>query len=497
MAKKKTKPPIMRPTHSPYTSRPVALRFGLDSVSYWIPEAFLHSLNDIHCPEFDDDTIHLTEVDAKIGHVITHYLYTGAYQTLADDDAASDTLGTKNEVRKSILSFLAAKKLGLVALQRLEKAEIVRWCEKMDLIESTQAISEDYLSRLENDAVWLQDLVLHKVDAALKDSDDIFSTTDFFMGIESATLAKLLAQRIVNVYHGRVLELRAAIPAPRGESLVETEASVDTIDGAQPAPSEWHAPKSSPPAVVEEIVEVVPEASLDTWGSHGWGLGKKKKKSKKQLQAVLETAPAHTEEMEPVTVCLPEQGLEIPPLEVLPVEELPVEELPVEELPVEEPAVEELSAEVWPVEEPPVEVWPVEEPPVEAPSVEEPLIVEPPATQSPQTKETSDSWGFGWAGMSATSTKKKKKKKRGVEEAPPPAPPAPPESDTIVGSDLIESELKPVVTDSNAVDATRAPDEQFIDSCAYRQTHLSHGGWKNCEPCKLYIQTIAVQSLKA
>ena len=81
--------------------------------------------------------IHLVDVDASIGHVLIHFLHTGVYQTLNDQDVegAEYTHKTlvRNEFQTAVLALEAAKKYSVPGLQELAQVEVERRGGEMGL----------------------------------------------------------------------------------------------------------------------------------------------------------------------------------------------------------------------------------------------------------------------------------------------------------------------------------------------------------------------------
>jgi hypothetical protein len=462
------------------------LRIGPHHQPYFVPEILLQSLRDLPFSESAERTIDLPDVDAETGHVIVHFLYTSQYQTLPDIEEESGPSYSRAGFKKAISAFIAAKNYKLTALQELARNEVHKCGENIGVAQAAHGIGKDTLSALQEDALWLQDLIMQKAEQAFANNDDIFSSNSFFSGIKSHKLAKLLGQHVAKLYHSRVEELSRGSSELKPSTPNQEVEKIDASSSMAPA-NEVYADMQAahlPPEV---------ETSADDWG---FGLSKKQRKQKAARIAEegwgtswstwpqAEPEPA----METVTEPAVETVLieDAPPIIPDPVEE--TAEFTIDRADAEDPwgildgakkkkkkkkksqvtasgeeapgiEPETLStAENRSVTDPvfsrhssmnnahgestetPAEVVndPVLEP---AAAIEDsPVIVEP-----PPTNEQHDQWGI-WGASLGSSKKKKKKKDKAVQievSPPPPLSPSPPpaDSDPVANEDFIEPEL--------------------------------------------------------
>lgn len=203
-------------SQSQYTSPPVTLRIGPGLKPFWVPEVLLQSLSKLPRSVQDNNSIHLTDVDVDIGHVIVHFLHTGQYRTLdgwhSDNTTEQRTSAqAKQGFKKALRAFAAAKKYELAALQDLAKVEIVHCSDEMSISHAVHAIGKDTFGDFMDDAGWLQDVVLAKIDVAFAQDDAVFSTPSFFSNVKSLKMAKLIGQRVAELYSRRVSELNLII----------------------------------------------------------------------------------------------------------------------------------------------------------------------------------------------------------------------------------------------------------------------------------------------
>ncbi|KAF3034764.1 hypothetical protein E8E11_004986 [Didymella keratinophila] len=400
---------------SRYTSPPVTLRVGSDLESYYVPEVLLQALNDLSRSEATEPTIDLPDVDVDTGHIIVHFLHTGQYQTLRNNEEETTPDYSKADFKKAIAAFIAAKKYGLTALQEVAKEQISECAESISVIQIAHGVGKDTLAALQEDAGWLQDLVLRKIEQTFKENDEIFSSASFFSGIKSLQLAKLCGQQVANLYcfqsrdvDKEVSELEKC-EAKQGD-LLRNWSGTEQADESAPTAQSDQAPvtgQASPP------LPSVDEVPHDDWASFGFT----KKKRKKARIAL-------------------------------------------EEVPLKEPE---------PVAEP--EPEPVLEPVMEAPSVEHiPVIAPHPVEEVVETTADNADVADPWASfdMSVSKKKKKKGKKIAVEEAPPP--------ELYIPSQALEaSESSPANVDSTSLNTWQdvpsvAPTEVIADVVLERAT---------------------------
>lgn len=127
--------------YSPYTSYPVALRIGPEHRTYYVPQDLLQNLGSVASYRSFERDLHLPDVDESTGHVLVHYLYTGAYQTL-DDMKMSLVEEANIEFKRAVLVYRAASKYSVLGLQQLAKHEIERFGAEMNIFEVVEAIKD-------------------------------------------------------------------------------------------------------------------------------------------------------------------------------------------------------------------------------------------------------------------------------------------------------------------------------------------------------------------
>lgn len=521
---------------SPYTSLPSTLRFGPDRQSYYVPKPLLQSLENIPNDDSWDRETSLPDVDADSGHVIVHFLHTGTYQTLVEEgEDVTTSLSASQEFIKAALVCVAAKKYRLTDLEGLARKEMEQCGKDVSITELVQLISEDTFVVLCSDSPWLQDFVTDKVKVAIKNGDDVFLTTGFFASIASSSLARFLAQEVVNIYHKENLELRSKAATPNGHTFTTT--------GSHGAKEPLEA-ESSPPfeerVILDSPSEPLPEGTVGDHTLYDSGFGSPTSKRKTELNEIIESLPELVSEpvlgvesvselkSEPVIYSTPQSVPEAeqsmvpeqePEIEVTVFEHLYEESIAIPEVvqaePVYDPFVglsksqrkrlekkmkeehrlaEEENARVAKAMEEavhdfdsPVAPLPsASSAPEPGPEPEPECVFDNPsfAKSTPVVAENQslDDWGGSFG-----SSKKKKKKKKGAVCFDDTLA----EQGAAMGSDPIEEVL--------LVNYTAIPDRTIevavahnADECPWRVEHLSErDGWRACVPCELYVRNIA------
>ncbi|KAF9695335.1 hypothetical protein EKO04_006320 [Ascochyta lentis] len=234
---KSAKTALARPRTSPYTSRPSKVYFGVDCQQYYVPDVLLQKLDRLPSRGFGEIDIVFRDVEVDTGHVLIHFLHTGTYQTLKDTDDREVEIDEKkvaiSEFRKAVRAYEAATKYGLSGLQQLAQAEMLRQGIDMNFDDTVKAISDISISDPSKDNPWLQEYVSHKVRATFEQNMVAFSEPNFFDGISSPTLTKLLAKSIVSLYSEKFSDLQKEKSAKGKSSPSESGAGSISPDLTQ------------------------------------------------------------------------------------------------------------------------------------------------------------------------------------------------------------------------------------------------------------------------
>lgn len=126
-------------------------------------DALLQKLENLppHSPWVSE--VALRDLDADIGHILIHFLHTGAYQTLDKMDDESGEVDETNvairEFQRAVRASEAAIRYGLPDLQELAQEEMKRWGADMNLRVTALAISGDSFAKSLDENIWLQNYV--------------------------------------------------------------------------------------------------------------------------------------------------------------------------------------------------------------------------------------------------------------------------------------------------------------------------------------------------
>ncbi|KAH7558353.1 hypothetical protein BM1_05625 [Bipolaris maydis] len=214
-----------------YTSPFVTLHFGPTHQKYYLPEVLLQKLGNIPSRDHWTGEIHLVDVDASIGHVLIHFLHTGVYQTLNDEDVEGADYPHKtlarNEFQTALLALEAAKKYSVHGLQEVAQVELERRGREIGLHDAVHAIREESIAGASDENAWLRDFLSKKVRWTFEHDRSILSAPELFENIESPTLMQLLAQIIIGLYSEEVDKLCKGKTATEKMSTLEKKEEDD------------------------------------------------------------------------------------------------------------------------------------------------------------------------------------------------------------------------------------------------------------------------------
>jgi len=190
---------------SPYTSPPTAIYFGEERRVYYVPQDLLRSLERIVSPSSSFSLrgkISLPDVDANTGHVLVHYLYTGTYQTLCNKNISPGE-ETNIEFKQAILAYVVATDHQLHGLKQLAKRKVKQLGTEMSIYDIVNNVKEDF-SKLSDEAAWFKDYLFEKVKAMFEQDYTTFVRSSLFDCIENASLTKILANFIIELYNDKI-----------------------------------------------------------------------------------------------------------------------------------------------------------------------------------------------------------------------------------------------------------------------------------------------------
>jgi len=149
-------------------------------------------------------SVYLPDIDTSTGHVLVHYLYTGAYQTL--DREETSLVKVHAEFKKAFVGYKAAKTYEISGLQQLAMDEIEQYGKAMTIFNVIEAIDENF-STLTSDTDWFLEYLIGKFSRAFQEDFTIFATSGFFDSISNADLYKFVVKCAVELYSNKISRL--------------------------------------------------------------------------------------------------------------------------------------------------------------------------------------------------------------------------------------------------------------------------------------------------
>lgn len=217
------------------------------------------------------------DIDGDIGHTVTHFLYTGGYETLQThpDVPVQDI---SREFQRAIQVYYATRKYEIHGLGELAKAYIEKLGDVLSISTILQAVRKVH-SRLPKDETWLHDYLHSKLQGAFGADENTFSSDEFYSSLgDDSAFHQAVMKMVVSIYASVVSSLRA--PATESSS-VEPVPELHIEPCALPAPEESglemiaEGPPAEPvdadevpvEACVEEACDLPRATPLDDWGS--------------------------------------------------------------------------------------------------------------------------------------------------------------------------------------------------------------------------------------
>ena len=267
--------------HSPYKSPVVTLCIGPEGAEYHIPQDLLQN-PDWVASSYSGMTVKLPDVEESTGHVLVHYLHTGAYQTLNDvETSAAKEINI--EFKRAISVYTAAHSYGLHGLQQLAKGKVEQLGAEMSITEVIETIDNDF-SKLPSDAAWFHDFLHQKAKATFEENRTTFRDNDFFDHITDIALARILVKYVVGLYEDKVsCMLPKPAPEPEPEPEPEPVAEESPVSMVTPEPIAKEPPVS--------MVTPVESPDDNGWGLSSWTSSKKKNNVKIAFEDPLPSNP--------------------------------------------------------------------------------------------------------------------------------------------------------------------------------------------------------------
>ena len=169
---------------SPYTARTVTLCIGPSRAKYFVSQAMVDQYPGLKTKLQERDNpnapLMLREVDEDIGHTLTHYLYTGQYQTLSLG-SVPDEDRLETEFKRSVLAYCAARLCGIDKLEELTKEKIEELSRELTIF-NLQTVAEEVHSKLPEEGDWFSVRMNKWIKTQLAD-DDTLLTNDHLVGV--------------------------------------------------------------------------------------------------------------------------------------------------------------------------------------------------------------------------------------------------------------------------------------------------------------------------
>ncbi|KAJ4345196.1 uncharacterized protein N0V89_011325 [Didymosphaeria variabile] len=193
---------------SPYASSPVTINVGPVPVTYYVPWHLLKSTNWSTIPPGGE--ISLPTISADTGHILVHYLYTGAYQTLKSkigDIAQQPQLALK----QALLVYRVSVTHTLDRLEQLARQQIEEHSASMDLKTMLDIIRSELPKKTEP-SDWLQAYLKDKTQKAFEKDHTVFADDAFCASLCKKSklndyvvrhVVKLLSEKLTQALAGK------------------------------------------------------------------------------------------------------------------------------------------------------------------------------------------------------------------------------------------------------------------------------------------------------
>jgi hypothetical protein len=139
-------------------------------------------------------------VEAKIGHIIVHFLYTGVYQTLS-----SGSESWSLQLRRALRVYIAADTYALPGLQQLAKREIIRNAENLDIPGVFEAVRADF-EKLSAKG-WFHEYLQERIAATFEEDFTVFKSENILNSLDSTALHKFAIENVLALSHSKILQM--------------------------------------------------------------------------------------------------------------------------------------------------------------------------------------------------------------------------------------------------------------------------------------------------
>lgn len=247
---------------SPYQARVCKLTFGSSATEYSVHEAVITPYSQIFETQSEvigfgwnsiPTTHHFNDIDAKLGHTIVHYFFTGTYEII--ETREEDHLSTASlELQRAIEVSNVAGKYGLSKLQDLAAAQFKKHLESFAICDVLDAVA-NVPSLSPNHTTWLSTAIFKKLQQEYSKHDSFFTSERFkaYFG-RNASLDLALLQCTVDILSNKITDLKSREAGLASESMpVEESTCVE-----ESTPAEEPMTPDEPTGTCDEDVVVVP-----------------------------------------------------------------------------------------------------------------------------------------------------------------------------------------------------------------------------------------------
>jgi hypothetical protein len=157
-SKKGTKHSVAHSHNKPkmpiYTAELISLKLENDHMLR-VHRRTLERFSRLASSETQFHEINLEHLSLEVGHIITHFLYTGNYDDILRDKEQASSV---SDMKTALRVYVAARDLELEALEALAKEEIQSLGRELPLVTVTEIVETTY-ARPDQDDTWFPDFI--------------------------------------------------------------------------------------------------------------------------------------------------------------------------------------------------------------------------------------------------------------------------------------------------------------------------------------------------
>ncbi|KAK1826442.1 hypothetical protein QBC39DRAFT_21200 [Podospora conica] len=205
-----------RPIASPYGSSPCQVPFASPLT---VPKDILLKSPKLHAA-FENQLPELPEIPDDVGHILTHFLHTGTYESLRPKETEPQARQVE-ELRTSIRAYSAARSYELPKLMRLAEKRIEKYGDGLSLPNLLEVTKDAHPTLSETDT-WFLAYLKSRIRPHLEDPKSLLGSNllDQISSILSPnrvllrTVLEMFCERMEDRAEAPVLEGHAAVVAP-------------------------------------------------------------------------------------------------------------------------------------------------------------------------------------------------------------------------------------------------------------------------------------------